>query len=106
MRMSSSSTAQARYTSPQLRERRSEYARVMLERYPEPENWRQIRFSDKCHFGWGPQGKVYVIRRPWERHCPEYLLEKEAPAEKDLKRVHCWGAVGYLSRMETMDEKG
>ena len=84
-----------KYTSPRLRERRAEYARVMLERYPDPKDWRHIRFSDECHFGWGPQGKVYIIRRPWERHCPDCLLEKEAPAEKDLKRVHCWGAVGY-----------
>ena len=84
-----------KYASPRLRERRVEYARVMLERYPEPENWRHVRFSDECHFGLGPQGKVDLIRRPWERHCPDCLLEKEAPAEKDLKRVHCWGAVGY-----------
>ncbi|KAK4122584.1 hypothetical protein N657DRAFT_664494 [Parathielavia appendiculata] len=50
---------------------------VMLERYPDPADWRHIRFSDECHFGWGPQGK------------------KEMPAEKDMKRIHCWAAVGY-----------
>ena len=84
-----------KYISPRLCERRVEYARVMLERYPDSEDWRHIRFSDECHFGWGPEGKVWVIRRPWERHCPDCLLEKEAPAEKDLKRLHCWAAVGY-----------
>lgn len=84
-----------KYVSPRLKERRVEYARVMLEKYPEKEDWRHIRFSDECHFGWGPQGKVYVLRRPWERHCPDCLLEKDIPAEKDQKRVHCWAAVGY-----------
>jgi hypothetical protein len=84
-----------RYTSPHLRERRSEYARVMLERYPQPQDWRHIRFSGECHFGWGPQGRVYVIRRPWERQCPDCLLEKEIPAQKDRQRIHCWAAVGY-----------
>ncbi len=41
------------------------------------------------------QGKVYMSRRLWERHCPDGLLKKEAPAEKHLERVHCWGAVEY-----------
>ncbi len=37
------------------------------------------------------QGKVYMIKRLWERHYPDGLLNKEAPAEKHLERVHCWG---------------
>ncbi|KAK4129395.1 hypothetical protein N657DRAFT_660760 [Parathielavia appendiculata] len=78
-----------------LKERRVEYSRVMLEKYPDAKDWRHIRFSDECHFGWGPQGRVHVIRRPWERHCPDCILEKEMPAEKDQKRLHCWAAVGY-----------
>ncbi|KAK3950962.1 hypothetical protein QBC32DRAFT_371544 [Pseudoneurospora amorphoporcata] len=58
-------------------------------------HFRKIRFSDECHFGFGPQGKLWVIRRPWERHCPDCIIEKEEPAEKDKKRLHCWAAVGY-----------
>ncbi|KAL2136146.1 hypothetical protein VTI74DRAFT_5199 [Chaetomium olivicolor] len=84
-----------RYTSPRLKERRAEYSRVMLERYPNKEDWWHIRFSDECHFGWGPGGKIWVIRRPWERQYPDCLLEKPTPEEKDLRRVHCWAAVGY-----------
>ncbi|KAK3956948.1 hypothetical protein QBC32DRAFT_394140 [Pseudoneurospora amorphoporcata] len=52
-------------------------------------HFRKIRFSDECHFGFGPQGKLWVIRRPWERHCPDCIIEKEEPAEKDKKRLHC-----------------
>jgi hypothetical protein len=47
-------TCEKKYASPRLRERRVDYARVMLERYPHPTDWRHIRFSDECHFGWGP----------------------------------------------------
>ncbi len=59
-----------------------------------------MRFSDETHFGWGPQGKIYVIRRPWERFCPDCLVEKEEPAEKDLRRLHCWAAVGHDFKSE------
>ena len=68
---------------------------MMLERYPEPMDWYRVRFSDESHFGWGPQGKIWVLRRPWERFCPDCIVEKDAPAEKDLRRLHCWGAVGH-----------
>jgi hypothetical protein len=67
----------------------------MLERYPDPEDWEGVRFSDEAHFGYSTCGKVYVTRRPWERHCPDCVIEKQEPAEKDLKRLHAWAAVGY-----------
>jgi hypothetical protein len=35
--------------------KREEYSRVMLERYPEPEDWYHVRFCDECHFGWVPR---------------------------------------------------
>ncbi|KAH8799419.1 hypothetical protein F5884DRAFT_811921 [Xylogone sp. PMI_703] len=75
--------------------KRIEYSRIMLERYPEPEDWWHVRFSDEVHFGWGPSGKVYVIRRPWERHCHGCLIEKSQPKEKDSKRLHAWAVVGH-----------
>ena len=83
------------YRSKQSKAKRVEYSRVMLERYPEPKDWWRVRFSDESHFGWGPQGKIWVLRRPWERFCPDCMVEKEAPAEKDLRRLHCWAAVGH-----------
>lgn len=86
---------QKKWISPQHKERRMEYARTMLERYPDKEDWRHVRFSDECHFGWGSEGKCYVLRRPWERRCSDCVVESRDPAEKDIKRVHCWAAVGY-----------
>ena len=86
---------QKEYISPRLAERRKEYARTMLAKYPQPEDWHHVRFSDETHFGWGPEGKVYIIRRPWERNCPDCVVEKREPPARDLKRVHAWAAVGW-----------
>jgi hypothetical protein len=46
------------YRSIQSKEKRVEYSRVMLERYPEPKDWYRVRFSDESHFGWGPRGRT------------------------------------------------
>ena len=86
---------QKAWVSKDLADRRKAYAQTMLDRYPNKEDWRHVRFSDETHFGWGPQGKIYVIRRPWERACPDCVDEKEGPQEKDQKRLHAWAAVGY-----------
>lgn len=37
---------------------RKAWAQVMKERYPKPEDWYHVRFSDEVHFGYGPQGKL------------------------------------------------
>lgn len=84
-----------KYVSPRLAERRQEWAQTMLERYPEPEDWHHVRFSDETHFSWGPQGKVYVLRRPWERFCSSCIVEKREPPEKGYKRLHAWAAISY-----------
>lgn len=83
------------YVSPDYAARRKAYAELMLERYPRLEDWRHVRFSDKIHFGFGPQSKVYVLRRSWERNCPDCVVEENEPKNKDLKRLHYWAAVGY-----------
>ena len=37
-------------------ERRVEFAHMMLTRYPKPEQWDRVRFSDEIHFGYWPEG--------------------------------------------------
>ncbi|KAL8359971.1 hypothetical protein RB598_008355 [Gaeumannomyces tritici] len=83
------------YVNPRLAERRCEYARHMLEKYPMPQDWYHVRWSDETHFGWGSEGRIWVLRRPWERDCPDCVVEDKQPPEKDLVRVHAWGAVGH-----------
>jgi len=75
--------------------KRVEHARIMLERYPDPKDWYEIRFSDEVHFGWGPQGNLLIIRKPGMRYCQDCIQEASEPAEKDKKRFHCWAAIGY-----------
>ncbi|KAL8351748.1 hypothetical protein RB601_002184 [Gaeumannomyces tritici] len=86
---------QKSYVLPRLAQQQVEHARVMLEKYPGPQDWRHVRFSDEIYFGWGAEGRSYVIRRPWERNCPDCVQEKRSPPEKDVRRVHAWAAVGY-----------
>ncbi len=38
------------------KDRRVEWAPVMLDRYPQPEDWYRVRFSDELHFGYAPEG--------------------------------------------------
>ncbi|KAK4237894.1 hypothetical protein C8A03DRAFT_15612 [Achaetomium macrosporum] len=83
------------YRSSRSKAARVEHARAMLERYPQPNDWYRVRFSGECHFAWGPEGRVSVLRRPWERFCPDCMVETEAPAEKDIRRLHCWAAAGH-----------
>lgn len=54
-------------------ERRVEYADTMLIRYPKPEDWDRVRFSDEVHFGWGPEGKLHIIRKPGTRYRQDCL---------------------------------
>jgi hypothetical protein len=67
----------------------------MLERYPRPEDWHHVRFSNKVHFGWGPQGKILIIRKTGMRYCQNCIQEEGQPAEKDKKRFHCSAAISY-----------
>ena len=64
-------------------ENRVKWTDFMLERYPKPEDWYRVRFSDEVHFGWGPQRKLHVIRKPGERYCQDCIQEADEPAEKD-----------------------
>jgi hypothetical protein len=47
------------------------------------------------HSGFGAQHTLRIIRRPGERYCPSCIQHAPEPDNKDKKRQHCWGAVGY-----------
>lgn len=59
------------------RERRVEYAERMLEAYPQPHNWRFVRFSCELHFGFGLDGKVRLIPKTGEKFCESCLPQQE-----------------------------
>ena len=85
-----------------LQERRKEFATVTDDRYPQPEDWQNTRFSDECHFGWGPQGKLWIIRKPGTRYYQDCIqhVQKEPEDEADRKRHHVWAAIGYNFRSD------
>lgn len=76
-------------------DRRVEWATVMLAKYPKPEDWYSVRFSDEVHFSRGPEGQLRIIRQPGTRYRWDCIQHRDPPAEKDQKRKHCWAAVGY-----------
>jgi len=83
------------WVSPRTATRRVEYAVVMLEKYPTKQHWKPVRFSDEVHFGYGPQGKLRIIRKPGQRYCMDCIQEQDSPKDKGLKRQHCWAAIGH-----------
>ena len=74
---------------------RLNWATTMLQKYPHPEDWHRVRFSDEVHFGYGTQDKLRIIRKAGMRYCQDCIEEIHEPSEKDKKRYHCWAAVGH-----------
>lgn len=72
----------------------------MKHRYPQVRHWRHVRFSDEAHCGWGPEGKLWITRKPGERYCSDCIQEQNEPKDRDKDRIHCWGAIGYNFKSE------
>ncbi|CEJ93727.1 hypothetical protein VHEMI09298 [[Torrubiella] hemipterigena] len=82
------------------KEKRVEYARRMLERRSQPQDWRTVRFSGELHFGFGLDGQVRIVPKPGETHCATCKESGDASWGRDVKRVHAWGALGYGFKSE------
>ena len=82
------------------REKRVDWARKMMETYAQPGDWRFVRFSCELHFGFGLDGKMRLIPRNGEKYCEECSEMDEANWPRDLKRVHCWGSIGFGFKSE------
>lgn len=88
------------WVSNGLRERRVKFAKLLLARFPHPEDWKRVRFSDEVHFSFGPQGRMYIIRKRGDRYCKDCIQDAQEPQSKDKDRVHCWAAIGYNFKSE------
>ena len=55
-----------KWANRNLATQRVNYATMMLDRYPEPEDWWDVHFSDEVHFSLGPTCKLMIIRKPGE----------------------------------------
>ena len=73
--------------------------KIWKERYPEKEDWCSVRFSDKRHYGFGPQDTLRIIRKPGERHCQDCIEEgdpiDDGSKKGEQKRQHTWAGAGH-----------
>ena len=94
---------QRSFVNAKLAEKRCEEARKSLEHRPRPEDWRDIYFTDEFHVSSGASGRVWILRKPGERYCPDCIVERP-DKEEDRHTAHFWGAVGYDFKMESLHE--
>lgn len=50
---------------------RMNWATVMLDKYPHPEDWHRICFSNELLFGYAAPDKLNIIRKPGMRYCQD-----------------------------------
>lgn len=95
----------------ELAKYRVRWCEIMLQRYPNKEDWYHIRWSDETHFGWGPEGPKTILRKRGHgtRYKPTFIQRLEAnddtQEEKIAKRVHFWGAIGYNFKSNLIEYK-
>ncbi|KAF2179332.1 hypothetical protein K469DRAFT_596295, partial [Zopfia rhizophila CBS 207.26] len=84
------------WVSQRVAKDRVEWATVMLSRYPKPEDWYRVRFSDEVHWSIGPEGRCRIIRKPGERYCSDSIQHTmDRSDEKAFERAHFWAAIGW-----------
>jgi hypothetical protein len=44
----------------------------------------------------GPQGSIYITRKPGERYCSDCIQQRDEKddKQKEMKKVHAWAAIG------------
>ncbi|KAI5805098.1 hypothetical protein EDC01DRAFT_642001 [Geopyxis carbonaria] len=83
------------YVNPSTAKDRLQFSKVMLERYPDPDDWTNLRFSDTVHFSYGPSLSPRIIRKPGQRYCPKCVVDKQPDEPKETQQEHSWVAVGW-----------
>ncbi len=58
----------------------------MLAKYARPEDQYRVRFSNEVHFSFRPQGRIYILQKPGERVCPNYIQEQDQRVKNIQKR--------------------
>lgn len=81
------------WLSSHIRAERRTFARKYI--HWKLREWKRVRWTDEIHFGFGPERKARIIRRPGERYCFDCIQERGEPIEKDRKRLHVWAMVGW-----------
>ena len=78
---------------------RKAYAQIMIDRYPNKQDWWHIRFSDETHFGLGPTGRLMIIRKPGEQYYHSCIQETREPnkhrGSPEAQKAHAQAAIGH-----------
>jgi hypothetical protein len=80
-----------------LGKKRKEFAEAIKTHFTTPDSWKVVRFSNEVHFALGPQGRIYIIRKPGEKYCADCIQYRNEPSseEKDMNKIHAWAAVQH-----------
>ncbi|KAG5825720.1 hypothetical protein H9Q74_004209 [Fusarium xylarioides] len=57
--------------------------------------WHDVIFTDEYHWGFGDEARQYIVRKPGTSDRPDNLQERKPLTDKELKRVHGWGGIGW-----------
>ena len=91
------------YVTSRVAEMRLKFCHDMLALRPESKDWRNVRFSDEHHDGFGSIGRVWIIRKSdrARRIASNNVQRRDSQSsQKDKNRLHVWAAVGYNFKSE------
>jgi len=77
---------------------RVEWASAMLAKRHTVELWKNVRFSDEFHAGFGPEGQLKIIRKRGNgmRGRFDNIQHVKKPTDTQaIGKVHAWGAIGW-----------
>ena len=74
------------------------WADTMLIERRDPGDWKNIRWSDEFHAGFGPEGQLWIIRKRGSGMRGRFnnIQHKKKPTDTQaIGKVHAWAAVGW-----------
>ncbi|KAK3174689.1 hypothetical protein OEA41_001935 [Lepraria neglecta] len=77
-----------------LNKKRKKWSKDMYAKYPKPEDWYRVRFSDEMHCGYGPKGHLWIIRKQGNqmRYRHDNIQYRDPPPKK-IPREYTPGAL-------------
>lgn len=74
---------------------RVEFSKIMLDQYPDEDDWKHVCFSDEVYFGYAQGADTpYILCKPGQQSCPN-CIQQVPNDNKNQKRVHAWAVIGY-----------
>lgn len=61
------------YVDRKLAENRKAFIKEIKAKYPKLEDWHRIRFSNECHWTYGPEENIRILRKKGTRIYLDYI---------------------------------